>query len=150
MELCLYVNTKLTRDIAMRSKVTRPTYPTLTPGDSLEKKDILYLSFKSIRNLNIKKIILNVEIENQGNSTPADVTHFVRYLSPDAEIISEERRPTNLADWKKSAALAKKFFGEKNPIICMFNHDHIFMDTFHEIFSAQILSLFSKYENLFF
>lgn len=128
----------------------RPIYPSLTSLDSLKKKDVFLLSLKSVSDLNIKKIILNLEFDEQFNEYEEDLMMTIRSFFPNAEMLSEEKRPTNIDQWKESTEFAAKFFGEENPVICFFNHDHIFVDPISNVFEQIIESLFSSNKDIYF
>ena len=138
MELCLYINTKLTSSPALNPSSLRPIYPSNNPLDSHKKSEIFLLSLKSLSNLNIKKIIFNVDYDSNYINDSELIEYSLKKLFPNAEIAKEKNRPTNLQAWKHSSQFAKEFFGLENPVICIFNHDHIFIDHIPEIFQILI------------
>ena len=58
MELCLYINTKITTSPAISSDILNPLYKSNTPLDSQNKSEIFALSLNSLKYLNIKKLYL--------------------------------------------------------------------------------------------
>jgi len=149
MDLGLYVNTMLTASVAVPTRELKPIYRSETPMDSQMKIQILILSLKSLKCLNIRKIILNIDCDEFYSGGTEEVLDAAKAIFCDAEIVSEKTRPTNLSAWNQSAELAQDFFGPENPIICVFNHDHIFVDHVPEIFQYQINTLFKENKEVY-
>lgn len=149
MKIGLYVNVLLTGDPALKSEGLVPIYPRRScPLDACDKVKVLKLSFDSIVALPISKIILNIEANGDFENAVEGIRFHVQECFPNAEIVKESKRPTTLEAWHDSTNFAESFFGTEMPILCFFNHDHIFVDFRHEPFIQCIETVFSDSNNL--
>lgn len=147
MDLCIYINTKLTREapfVPTESSEFRPTYPSHYPLDTLQKDKVLLLSLQSMKRLNVKKVIINVDADEHFKGADEFIKKQAKNIFSNAEVVSEECRPTNKTQWLQSCSFAERFFGSKNPVICMFNHDHIFVDPFPHVFEDMVETIFNQ------
>jgi hypothetical protein len=92
------------------------------------KADVLELSLSSMKGLPISKVILNVECNEEYSRFKPRILEHAKGCFPNAVVVQEADRPTNLAAWHRSTSFAEEFFGDSLPIICSWNHDHIFVD----------------------
>lgn len=141
--LGLSVNVFLTPGTAWERGRSTPLYPRRAgPGDAQRKAEVLQLSLSSLRELPIDRILLNVEADPCFPNAIEETATHVRRLFPRAEITREARRPTNVAAWQANARFSAEFFGPTTPIICFYNHDHIFVDHRPAPFLAAIDQVF--------
>lgn len=146
--LGLYVNVLLTGEAVWAKAGAAPLYPRRCHAtDTNRKEEVLDLSLTSIRDLPIEKIILNIEATKEYDGAPERLFARVRELFPRAEVHREPKRPTNLHAWMQSTTFAEKVFGPTMPVICFFNHDHIFVDYRPEPFLRAVETVFSAKDN---
>jgi len=100
--------------------------------------------------LGFKKIIINIEGDSFYHESATLIREKLKEKFPEAEIISEIKRPSTLEEWRRSAQLAENFFGIDAPIICWFNHDHIFVDYLADAFVTEVERIFANNPHVYF
>jgi len=145
MELGLYFNAYLTQDAAWNpDNRDLPLYPRAVGVlDSQDKISVCKLSISSMTLLPIKRIILNIGTASCFGNKGAELIQLARECFPHAEVISRESRPSTIQEWIEDTERARNFFGEDMPIICAFNHDHVFTDRRATPFVDLVAKLFS-------
>jgi len=146
----LYINTRLTEDLGTPNPSVRPTYPSKNWPESNAKAKILELAIDSVTAVGFKKIIINVEGDAAHHESATLIREKTKEKFPEAEIISEKKRPSTLEEWRASAQLAEDFFGIDTPVICWFNHDHIFVDYLADLFVTEVERLFGNNPHVYF
>jgi hypothetical protein len=146
MDLGLYFNSYLTQDPAWNPGGTNfPTYP--RPGawsDSLDKLSVCKASIQSMKQLPFKNIVLNISGDTHYSNAFNEILDCTKKTFPQAKITSSNSRPSSLGGWKTDLNRAKDVFGVNNPIVCAFNHDHIFVDHTPKPFIETLERVFSQ------
>jgi len=143
MKLGLYINTLLIGSPAIAGSGNRPMYPRpLGSQDSEDKLGVLLLSLKSMAQLPIDRVLYNIELSPEFQEDSKEIEGCIRSYFPNALLHSEGKRPTSLAEWERSSLVAAEFFLRGQPIVCVFNHDHIFVDYRIEPFTDVIKEVF--------
>jgi hypothetical protein len=129
-QIGLYVNTMLTNSPAIASSASSPIYPRpRSPEDAIQKFEVLRLSLRSMASLPVNKVLYNIELGDGFDGIVKEaVDHMIHEFFPNAEFRTELKRPTSLQEWQASSRFASCFFGPNTPVVCCFNHDHIFVD----------------------
>jgi len=148
--LGLYINTLLTQALGTPNTSLRPNSPSNYWPESNQKDEILKLALNSVSHLKFKKIIMNIEGDSFYQESVEAIRKHVKKIFPESEIISEEKRPSTVEEWRRSADLAEKFFGLNAPIVCWFNHDHIFVDNQANTFITEVERIFENNPQVYF
>lgn len=149
MEIGLYLNVFFTSAAAWKpGQSTFPLYPrSVGPLDSEDKVRVCKLSLSSMGTLPISRILINVGAAKDFGHGSAEIIQHAKLCFPSAEITARETRPSTIEEWIKDTEDARKIFGERMPIICAFNHDHVFIDYRIEPFLGLLDKLFSDGSN---
>ncbi len=144
--LGLYFNSFLTGEPAWSPRPTAyPLYPRSGNwDDSYKKIEVCKASIRSMAPLPIGKIILNIHGSEQFEKEVQEIKHFTQHVFPSAEILYRNSRPSTVVEWQTDLTVAEKFFGKYTPVICAYNHDHIFVDYSPKPFINLIESIFTK------
>jgi hypothetical protein len=135
----LYLNTRLSKSGVMGQRSnTRPVYPGYHAHIAQNKVEILRLVIKSIRKFEFKKAVINIECEEDFSNELAQLKREIPDILSNVTIINEHKRPSTIDEWKSSTRLLKREFGEDSTVLCMFNHDHVFVE--YEVEIARILA----------
>jgi len=74
------------------------------------------------------KVMLNVEAHESYGMSSDDFLELFRESFPNATVVTGAFRPTTKEKWLESISEATQFFGKNTPVLCVQNHDHLFVE----------------------
>lgn len=127
--LSLYFNTKITSASSNRNNGNYfypVTYPNLKKNsDSIY---ILLETIKSYQKLNFEYAFFNIDLDVPFQIYKSEIEDVIRKSINASHISINFSRPSNLVEWKSSVDELIGFVGEKDPLLVVMNHDHLFID----------------------
>ncbi len=143
-QIGLYVNFLITAEGAVPFVPGTLVYPRCqSMHDSKSKAEVAKLALKSMQCLPFFRVFLNLQVDGDRQDQAEDLIRFAEDCFPSAEILARPRRPSTIEAWKKDTEEVARWFGENVPIVCVYNHDHIFVDCNGESFFSSIREVFS-------
>ena len=146
----LYFNAKITNDSAVASRTVKPVYTLRSIVDSNDKLNVLLLSIKSMSALRFSKAVFNIEVDDFFAESTATIFKCIKDAFPDSELKLSSKRANTLQAWTDEVKELANFFGPDDPVLCVFNHDHIFVDHEPAFFIDEVCSYLSRVRNGFF
>ena len=147
--MILYFSSKIFKDKSFEySKNKNYTYPIVNAKknfieERVQELDVLKKSIASFSQIYFKVVIFNLDVED--SIVHDELRIFIQKAFSAADsIIVDFTRPSTVGDWKKKASDLLEEFGDKDPVIIVMNHDHIFVDYQRDVF-VDVVRTFMDY-----
>ncbi len=142
-EIGLYVNFLITSEGAVPAAPGTLVYPRCqSPGDPANKTEVAKFALKSMQCLPFSKVVLNLQYDGEKGTHAEDLIQYAKGCFPSAEVLARTSRPSTVEAWKVDTEDVAAWFGEETPIVCVYNHDHVFVDRDASSFLGSIEEVF--------
>jgi hypothetical protein len=147
-EMNLYLNTHLTNSSAHAPTGIRPTFPSsgrnylIKPTQSSHSAiDVFAMQLRSLAVLRPEKVKINLSLDPKLHSNRQYIWNLIESYFSGATTSFREDRPSTLKAWLDDSRSCIRFFGADAPVVCIFNHDHLFVDYSPTPFLSALKSL---------